>query len=128
MPGLIIDINACKSVPFLHESNDCVSRFNVSHIFIIKVVSKAMNDFYSFFGFVSPIILLFSVAFSFVMDDIEVPLKQVHQPTHDTPGKPRNKRRPSVSPPSDLKPVRKSITTSFSARTATKSLAQRVRF
>ena len=61
-----------------------------------------------------------------VMEENEVSLKRSHQPSHDTPGKPRSKRRSSVSSVST--PVRRSISSSFSSKTTARSLAQRVRF
>lgn len=76
-----------------------------------------------------------SVVFSglcFVMNEKEVSLKRGHQPSHDTPGKPRSKQRSSVSPVCSVspvsKPVRRSISSSFSSKTTAKSPAQRVRF
>ena len=61
-----------------------------------------------------------------VMEENEVSLKRSHQPSHDTPGKPRSKRRSSVSSVST--PVRRSISSSFSSKTTARSPAQKVRF
>lgn len=72
-----------------------------------------------------------SVVFSglcFVMNEKEVSLKRGHQPSHDTPGKPRSKRRSSVSPVCSVspvsKPVRRSISSSFSSKTTAESCSK----
>ena len=113
--------DARKSVPFHHEHNNRVANFKVSHFVSFRFYLGTVLSNYVSSKLTSPV---FSALCS-VMDENEVSLKRGHQPSHDTPGKPRSKRRSSVSTVST--PVRRSISSSFSSTTTTKSPAQRVR-
>ena len=56
-------------------------------------------------------------------------LKRGHVPTHDTPGKPENKRRPEgpEEAPVSRTGVRRTISDASACKTTTKSPAQKVR-